>query len=147
MFKEAGKERIDVRTILDEAAPKIKDFPALASKLEQLSGSHDTCNVSEFYNWMKVSRQTVYNWRDCGYLVYSGRKVNLPETLELWLSLPWLGSASGALNKRAILSLASGPRVQKISCLPFGEQDFFVSGLTYAVDFSRKVSGRDLRVA
>ena len=25
MFKEAGKERIDIRTILDEAAPKIKD--------------------------------------------------------------------------------------------------------------------------
>ena len=92
MFKEAGKEMIDVRTILDEAAPKIKDFPALVTKLEQLSGSHDTCNVSEFSNWMKVSRQTVYNWRDCGYLVYSGRKVNLPETLNLWRSLPWLGS-------------------------------------------------------
>ena len=29
MFKEAGKERIDVRTILDEAAPKIKDYAAL----------------------------------------------------------------------------------------------------------------------
>ncbi len=39
MFKEAGKERIDVRTILDESAPKIKDFPALVAKLEQLSGS------------------------------------------------------------------------------------------------------------
>ena len=26
MFKEAGKERIDIRTILDEAAPKIKDY-------------------------------------------------------------------------------------------------------------------------
>lgn len=25
MFKEAGKVRIDIRTILDEAAPKIKD--------------------------------------------------------------------------------------------------------------------------
>lgn len=34
MFKEAGKERIDIRTILDEAAPKIKDYSALMAKLE-----------------------------------------------------------------------------------------------------------------
>lgn len=92
MFKEAGKEKIDVRTILDEAAPKIKDYAVLVEKLEQLAGNHGTCNVSEFSAWMKVSRQTVYNWKDCGYLVYSGKKVNLPETLDLWLSLPWLGS-------------------------------------------------------
>lgn len=92
MFKEAGKEKIDVRTIMDEAAPKIKDYAALVERLEQLAGNHGTCNVSEFSAWMKVSRQTVYNWRDCGYLVYSGKKVNLPETLDLWLSLPWLGS-------------------------------------------------------
>ncbi|MCQ2153592.1 MAG: hypothetical protein MJY44_03325 [Bacteroidales bacterium] len=34
MFKEAGKEKIDVRTILDEAAPKIKDYSALVARLE-----------------------------------------------------------------------------------------------------------------
>ena len=28
-FKTGGKGRIDVRTILDEAAPKIKDYAAL----------------------------------------------------------------------------------------------------------------------
>ena len=53
MFKEAGKERIDIRTILDEAAPKIKDYPALVAKLEQLSGNHATCNISEFAAWTK----------------------------------------------------------------------------------------------
>ena len=39
---------------------------------------------------MKVSRQTICNWRNANYLVYSGKKVNLLETLELWKSLPWL---------------------------------------------------------
>ena len=92
MFKGAGKERIDIRTILDEAAPKIKDYSALVARLEQLSGNHATCSITEFAAWLKVSRQTVYNWRDANYLVYSGKKVNLPETLDLWLSLPWLGS-------------------------------------------------------
>ena len=77
MCKEAGKEKIGIRTILDEAAPIIKDYASLVEKLEQLAGNHGTCNVSEFLAWMKVSRQTVYNWRDCGYLVYSGKKVNL----------------------------------------------------------------------
>ena len=92
MFKEAGKERIDIRTILDEAAPKIKDYTTLVAKLEQLSGNHATCSITEFANWMKVSRQTVYNWKDSSYLVFAGNKVNLPETLDLWQSLPWLGS-------------------------------------------------------
>lgn len=56
MFQEAGKEKIDVWTILDESAPKIKSFATLEAKLEQLAGNHETCNVSEFSNWMKVSR-------------------------------------------------------------------------------------------
>lgn len=92
MFQEAGKEKIDVWTILDESAPKIKSFATLEAKLEQLAGNHETCNVSEFSNWMKVSRSTVYTWRDNNYLIYSGNKVNLPETLRLWKTLPWLGS-------------------------------------------------------
>ena len=32
------------------------------------------------------------NWKDSNYLVFTGNKVNLPERLDLWLSLPWLGS-------------------------------------------------------
>lgn len=34
MFKEAGKNRIDIQTILDEAAPKIKDYSVLVARLE-----------------------------------------------------------------------------------------------------------------
>ena len=58
MFKEAGKERIDIRTILDEVAPKIKDYSALVARLEQLSGNHATCSITEFAAWLKVSRLT-----------------------------------------------------------------------------------------
>lgn len=60
MFKEAGKEKIDVRTIMDEAAPKIKDYAALVEKLEQLAGNHGACNVSEFSAWDEgASREPV----------------------------------------------------------------------------------------
>ena len=48
MFKEAGKGRSDNRTILDEAASKIKDYHALVVRLEQLSGNHATCCITEF---------------------------------------------------------------------------------------------------
>lgn len=60
MFKEAGKEKIDVRIIMDEAAPKIKDYAALVEKLEQLAGNQGTCNVSEFSAWDEgASREPV----------------------------------------------------------------------------------------
>ena len=62
------------------------------ARLEQLSGNHATCSITEFAAWMKVSRRTAYNWKDSNYLVITGNKVNLPERLALWLSLPWLGS-------------------------------------------------------
>ena len=62
------------------------------AKLEQLSGNHATCSITEFAAWMKVSRRTAYNWKDSNYLAFTGNKVNLPERLDLWLSLPWLGS-------------------------------------------------------
>ena len=39
------------------------------ARLEQLSGNHATCSITEFAVWMKVSRQTVYNWKDSNYLV------------------------------------------------------------------------------
>ena len=71
MFKEAGKEKIDVRTI-------IKDYAALVEKLEQLAGNHGTCNVSEFSAWDEgASREPVAGW--------------------LTLSAPTAGSGSGRL--------------------------------------------------
>ena len=46
--------------------------------------SHDHCTPTELANWNKVSRQTVYNWRDRGLLVYDGRRINVPGTVALW---------------------------------------------------------------
>ena len=44
------------------------------ARLEQLSGNHATCSITEFAAWMKVSRQTVYNWKGSNYLVFAGNK-------------------------------------------------------------------------
>ncbi len=61
-------------------------------KFSDAAEGRETCNHTEFAVWMGVSRQTVYNWKECSYLMYTGNKVNLPATFELWSSLPWLGS-------------------------------------------------------
>lgn len=77
-------------TILMQQFDLTKAYELLA--MFQEAGNHATCSITEFAVWMKVSRQTVYNWKDSNYLVFTGNKVNLPERLDLWLSLPWLGS-------------------------------------------------------
>lgn len=90
MFKEAGKNRIDIQTILDEAAPKIIGYKKYLEKLADIATRKESCNFSEFAGWLDVSRQTVYNWRDNGYLVHTKSKIDIPATVRLWESLPWL---------------------------------------------------------
>lgn len=90
MFKEAGKNRIDIQTILDEAAPKIVGYKKYLEKLADIATRKESCNFSEFAGWLDVSRQTVYNWRDNGYLAHTKSKIDIPATVRLWESLPWL---------------------------------------------------------
>ena len=54
------------------------------ARLERTAESHGRCTPTELANWNKVSRQTVYNWRDRGLLVYDGRRINVPGTVALW---------------------------------------------------------------
>ena len=90
MFKEAGQSHIDIETILDEAAPKIGGVEEYIKKLEHSLQIRKTCNFSELATWLNVSRQTVYNWKKFGYLVYDKTAIDLAATVELWKSIPWL---------------------------------------------------------
>ncbi len=40
--------------------------------------------MKELSERLGISRQTLYNWRDEGWLVMDGGKVHLPKTIELW---------------------------------------------------------------
>ena len=90
MFKDAGQTHIDIETILDEAAPKIGGVEEYIKKLEHSAQIRKTCNFSELATWLDVSRQTVYNWKKFGYLVYDKTAIDLAATVELWKSIPWL---------------------------------------------------------
>ena len=55
----ASVRDFEAEGLANEPAPNIKDYSALVAKLEQLSGNHATCSITEFANWIKVSRQDV----------------------------------------------------------------------------------------
>lgn len=71
--------------LLAFARPWITDWPEHLARLERTAESHDRCTPTELANWNKVSRQTVYNWRDRGLLVYDAKKrIDVPATVALW---------------------------------------------------------------
>lgn len=90
MFKEAGHSHIDICSLLRASTPKIVGVEEYIKKLKLRMQNRVSCNISEFAIWLDVSRQTVYNWKQYGYLVFSGKKIDLPGTIELWQSIPWL---------------------------------------------------------
>ena len=84
MVAEKGDAMVEVQDLLAFARPRITDWPEHLARLERTAESPDHCTPTELANWNKVSRQTVYNWRDRGLLVYDGRRINVPGTVALW---------------------------------------------------------------
>ena len=81
---DSAEEAVAALEAATFARPWITDWPEHLARLERTAESHDRCTPTELANWNKVSRQTVYNWRDRGLLVYDGRRINVPGTVALW---------------------------------------------------------------
>jgi len=85
MVAEKGEAMVEVQDLLAFARPWITDWPEHLARLERTAESHDRCTPTELANWNKVSRQTVYNWRDRGLLVFDAKKkIDVPATVALW---------------------------------------------------------------
>lgn len=84
MLAKRGKVLTDVRTLLTFSMPQVSEWQVRLEKLERIGESHDKCTITEIANWLKVSRQTIYNWRDRGLLVYDGRRIDTRKTIALW---------------------------------------------------------------
>lgn len=84
MHKEAGREKVSVSELLQMCAERIDRWQEKYEHLEALCKTHDFCNLSEFANWMGVSRQTVYNWRDSGYLIQGEKGIDMKGTCKFW---------------------------------------------------------------
>ena len=81
----AVQQAAEVHGSHGEWRPWITDWPEHLARLERTAESHDRCTPTELANWNKVSRQTVYNWRDRWLLVYDAdKKIDVPATVALW---------------------------------------------------------------
>ena len=90
MFADAGKTRIRVQELLQQCMGRIENWQEKYDRLETLSQTHDLCNYVEFSNWMGISRQTAYKWKENGYIIHRDRKVDLKQTFKFWMELKWL---------------------------------------------------------
>ena len=90
MFAEAGKTRIRVQDLLQQCMARIDNWQEKYEKLETLSQNHDTCNATEFAHWMGISRQAFYNWKQNGFIIFRGARIDMPGTYKFWTELKWL---------------------------------------------------------
>ena len=90
MFADAGKERIRVQDLLQQCMARIENWQEKYEKLEKLSQNHDTCNVTEFSNWIGISRQAFYNWKQNGFIIFQGTRIDMKGTYKFWTELKWL---------------------------------------------------------
>lgn len=75
---------ISIRDLISTCAIKIDKPKAHIEKMRNLAQSRILYNMKELSERLGISRQTLYNWRDEGWLVMEGGKVHLPRTIELW---------------------------------------------------------------
>lgn len=75
---------ISIRDLISTCAIKIDKPKVHIEKMRALAKSRNLYNMKELSVRLGISRQTLYNWRDEGWLVMEGGKVHLPRTIELW---------------------------------------------------------------
>ena len=90
MFADAGKDRIRVQDLLQQSMARIENWQEKYEKLEILSQNHETCNVTEFSNWMGISRQAFYKWKQNGFIIFRDTRIDMNGTYKFWTELKWL---------------------------------------------------------
>ena len=85
LVTKENRRAITIKEILQLATPRVANREAVMQKMAHLSTLRDDCNLSEFARALGVSRQSVTNWKDNGYLVLTlGNRIKVKDTLELW---------------------------------------------------------------
>ena len=85
LVTKENRRAITIKELLQLATPRVANREAVMQKMAHLSTLRDDCNLSEFARALGVSRQSVTNWKDNGYLVVTfGNRIKVKDTLELW---------------------------------------------------------------
>ena len=87
VFTEAGQKLTSVKELLAFALPRIENWKDRLEQMKAYANVREECNNKELATRLDVSRQTIYNWKEWGYIVYKGTKVDIPGTIQLWEEL------------------------------------------------------------
>ena len=80
-----GRDKVSVRLMLSFALSKIEHRREKLEKMKQLLQIKDSISVSSLAKALGVTRQTIYNWRDAGYIFRTPQnQIDLKETVEFW---------------------------------------------------------------
>ena len=84
-LRDLGNDRVSVRLMLSFAQSKIEHRREKLEKMKVLKANKSIVSVSTLAQYLGVSRQTVYNWRDTGYIFRTEQgKIDLEETVSFW---------------------------------------------------------------
>ena len=80
-----GRDKVSVHLMLSFALSKIEHRREKLEKMKQLLQIKDSISVSSLAKALGVTRQTIYNWRDAGYIFRTPQnQIDLKETVEFW---------------------------------------------------------------
>ena len=85
-LNDQGRRVISVKELLCLSVPRIAHKGDVLNKLKEYSKVRKECNCNELSGVLGISRQTVYNWLDRGYLITNQyKKIQVIETYNYWL--------------------------------------------------------------
>lgn len=91
-MKDKGESTVPMPLFLKFTLPRIENSIEKMDKIKRFSDINDIVTVSWLANNLGVTRQTIYNWKANGYLIFNDDgKISLKQTLELWDDFCWLG--------------------------------------------------------
>lgn len=84
-WNKQGHKTIPFKVFIQFTTPRIQNKAEVIKKLSACAQLRPEWNISELNKRTGISRQTFYNWKEQGYLIFSlNKKLNLKETLKFW---------------------------------------------------------------
>lgn len=84
-------DKIRLSELISLCGPRIKNQRQKYDKMKELVALRPDWNWKELAPKLQVARQTLYNWRDEGWMVTTDSgKPDLKKTIRLWEELNWV---------------------------------------------------------
>ena len=84
-LRDLGYDHVSIRQMLVFALSKIEHRQEKLEKMKSLLEVRESISVSGLATSLGVTRQTIYNWRDAGYVFRTQTgQIDLKETVDFW---------------------------------------------------------------